>query len=609
MSAEQTALAEQKVRRFVESFGEPHRLLACYAALPLILTPELLNYLRNHFLRGEVPWVAEADLLLSELCRPVAHEQFAMAPEVRAYLLGMMRAERGETQMQETARLLIRHVRQLSRMGSPFSREELQAEQWSAMAYLTDGRTEAARQIAQSFRDSLIGEVSAGLDPRTYVPVADLVRLVRITAQLEPQLREYRELLDYAAEVGRLIGRPDGLARLAEVRRSRQPSITAGKLGVALPSLRPAGQGGAGPRESPPAEPVHRPTPFRDSFRDGSGAGPQMVWLPGGTFRMGDSQGLGQERERPVHNVTLSHFAVGTYPLTVGEFRRFVEATGYKTEAEHEGGADVWNRGNPEWKKDANWRKPYMEQDDRHPVVCISWNDANAYCKWLSRETGQTYGLLTEAQWECACRAGSDTAYCFGNDEQGLEAYAWFGDSSRSGSTHPVGEKRPNAWGLHDMHGNVWEWCADWFSEDYYAQLAGPAETSTSELAAGASRDPSGPESGSDRVVRGGSWFGGADYCRSACRDWRGPSARIDDLGFRLSRIGPLHSYPFTLGPPEAEVRPEVIPGLRDPLRSGGEGPTMVWLPGGVFTMGQDDSPYDDEKPAHPVRVDAFSIG
>jgi formylglycine-generating enzyme required for sulfatase activity len=184
------------------------------------------------------------------------------------------------------------------------------------------------------------------------------------------------------------------------------------------------------------------PTPFRD----GSGEGPYMVWLPGGTFRMGSPEGVGYDAERPAHDVTLSHFAVGKYPLTVGELRRFVKATGYKTEAEREGGADVWNRGNPEQKKDANWRKPYMEQDDRHPVVCISWNDGNAYCKWLSKETGQTYGLLTEAQWEHACRAGSDTAYCFGNDEQRLEAYAWFGDSSPSGSTHGVGEKRPNGW-------------------------------------------------------------------------------------------------------------------------------------------------------------------
>jgi formylglycine-generating enzyme required for sulfatase activity len=268
-----------------------------------------------------------------------------------------------------------------------------------------------------------------------------------------------------------------------------------------------------------------------------------MIWLPGGTFRMGSPEGVGYDNERPVYDVNLSHFGVGKYPITVGEFRRFATASGYKTEAEQGGGAWVWNRGEAGNKDDASWRNPYMAQDDRHPVVCISWNDAKAYCEWLSRVTGQTYGLLTEAQREYACRAGSETAYCFGDDETGLAAYAWFGDSSASASTHPVGEKKPNAWDLHDMHGNVWEWCADWWSMNYYAQLAGNASAATSELradagdtASGASKDPGGPESGSARVVRGGSWLSVAGRCRSACRDDGRPGGRGSDLGFRLSR-------------------------------------------------------------------------
>ncbi|SDX38190.1 SUMF1/EgtB/PvdO family nonheme iron enzyme [Thiocapsa roseopersicina] len=369
-----------------------------------------------------------------------------------------------------------------------------------------------------------------------------------------------------------------------------------------------------------------RPIPFQDAFADGSGIGPRMIWLPGGSFRMGDSQGIGRENERPVHTVRLDHFGVGKYPLTVGEFRRFVESTGYKTEAEREDGATVWNRGKAERKQDASWRKPYVKQDKDHPVVCISWNDAEKYCEWLSEATGRTYGLLTEAQWEYACRAGSESAYCFGNAEEHLEAYAWFGDASASGSTHPVGKKNPNAWDIHDMHGNVWEWCADWYMDSYYAQLlSGTGEmargtekenATTSEAGDKASRpepsasdNPGGPESGSYRVVRGGSSHNGADNCRSAYRIRDEPSVRHHYLGFRLSRTGPLHSYPFTLGPPELDVGPEPIARLRDPLKDHGEGPSMVWLPGGVFTMGQDHRSHDDEKPAHRVRVDAFSIG
>jgi formylglycine-generating enzyme required for sulfatase activity len=127
--------------------------------------------------------------------------------------------------------------------------------------------------------------------------------------------------------------------------------------------------------------------------------------------------------------------------------------------------------------------------------------------------------LLTEAQWEHACRAGSDTAWCFGDSDSELEAYAWFGRNSGDG-TQPVGEKLANAWQLHDMHGNCLEWCADW-----YANYSENSE-----------ENPSGPESGSDRVGRGGSWDDDADLCRSAYRNRIGPSLRSINLGFRLSR-------------------------------------------------------------------------
>ena len=403
-----------------------------------------------------------------------------------------------------------------------------------------------------------------------------------------------------AAVLGRLGGRYAELAAgLEAVAAADSAALARAAAAEAVP---------AHPEPTPPTG----PTPFRDRFHDGSGEGPDMVWLPGGGFRMGDSQGIGTENERPVHDVALSHFAAGKFPLTVGEFRRFVEATGYQTEAERGGGAYVWNRGNPEQKEDASWRKPYLEQDDRHPVVCVSWNDAVAYCEWLSEATGQAYGLLTEAQWEYACRAGSDAAYCFGDEEKELEAYAWFGERSASGSTHPVGRKRPNAWQLYDLHGNVWEWCADWFAEDYYTQLARPSEPSAIADASGASKDPTGPESGSRRVIRGGSWVSVAGFCRSAYRDGGGPGLRHGALGFRLSRTGPPDSYPFTLGRPKEAPAPEPeapVPWLRDTLADGSEGPDLVWLPGGTFLMGQDDSPYDNEKPAHAVRVSTISVG
>jgi formylglycine-generating enzyme required for sulfatase activity len=159
-----------------------------------------------------------------------------------------------------------------------------------------------------------------------------------------------------------------------------------------------------------------------------------------------------------------------------------------------------------------------------HPVENVSWEDAVAFCKKLSelpeeRAAGRVYRLPTEAEWEHACRAGSTTSYTFGEDRQELGEYAWL--SSNAGSrTHPVVEKKPNAWGLYDMHGNVWEWCSDWYGP--YPDVP--------------TTDPVGPSTGSFRVYRGGSWFGGAAFCRSAFRFRFFPSSRDNDgLGFRVA--------------------------------------------------------------------------
>jgi formylglycine-generating enzyme required for sulfatase activity len=486
---------------------------------------------------------------------------------------------------------------------------------------LLDLSTSAASlQVLREVSSLLAGRLGHALDFRALLELPDSPQASEVFADAARALndRNTRHFARIAATVlARLGGRyariAQGLAAVGAGDADRFQAV-AGALRGETPRTWAMSDEGLEPSG---------PTPFRDSFVDGSAEGPEMVWLPGGTFRMGSPEGVGEKNEHPAHPVTLSHYAVGQHPVTVGELRRFAEATGYRTEAEQGDGAWVWNRGSPQRKSDASWRNPYMEQDDRHPVVCISWNDAQAYCAWLSKATGQTYGLLTEAQWEHGCRAGSEAAYSFGDDPKGLEAYAWIGDSSPSGSTHPVGGKKPNAWQLYDMHGNVWEWCADWYAEDYYERLASGTRENASGAAADASstasgaaasanglrvavsENPSGPESGSYRVVRGGSWDLDAGSCRSAQRDRYEPSNRISDLGFRLSRTGPLHSYPFTLGPPE----PESIAGLRDTLGDGSAGPAMVWLPGGVFSMGQDDSPYDWEKPAHSVRVEAFSIG
>jgi formylglycine-generating enzyme required for sulfatase activity len=194
------------------------------------------------------------------------------------------------------------------------------------------------------------------------------------------------------------------------------------------------------------------------------------------------------------------------YPVTVGQFAAFVKDADYKTEAEQPGAK-------------ATWRDPGFVQTVNDPVVCVSWNDAERFCEWLSRKEKKTYGLPTEAQWEYACRAGTTTAYSF-DDPKDLGDYAWYGRKSGM-RTHPVGGKKPNPWGLYDMHGNVWEWCKDYYDPKYY-------RTSPN-------KDPQNLLEESARVLRGGSWLHFPPYCYSAFRNGLAPGSRFDFCGCRVA--------------------------------------------------------------------------
>jgi formylglycine-generating enzyme required for sulfatase activity len=187
------------------------------------------------------------------------------------------------------------------------------------------------------------------------------------------------------------------------------------------------------------------------------------------------------------------------------QFRKFVEATGYQTEAERVGlGQGTWKQGR------------YVQQNDDHPVIYGTWNDAKAFCDWLGRKESSTCRLATEAEWEYSCRAGTTTLFHSGDDEEGLRTVAHIGPG-----TAPVGSLKPNPWGLYDMHGNVWEWC-----EDFYGKYGGEKET-----------DPRGPPGGPVRVYRGGFWGVRPRFCRSAYRTNFAPAFRWDSFGFRLARV------------------------------------------------------------------------
>jgi len=220
-------------------------------------------------------------------------------------------------------------------------------------------------------------------------------------------------------------------------------------------------------------------------------AGIEFVLIPAGTFIMGGETGY--DDSKPPHQVTLSKpFYLGTYQVTQSQWKTIMG------------------------------KNPSKFTGDTRPVEQVSWNDGQEYVRKLnSREGVNMYRLPTEAEWEYACRAGTGARFCFGDDEARLEEYAWFDDNSK-GETHPVGQKKPNLWGLYDMHGNVWEWCQDWFAESYYKVSP--------------DKDPQGAKNGSFRVFRGGGWFDNAGGCASAYRYRDAPGGRFNYLGFRLAR-------------------------------------------------------------------------
>ncbi|MFC1693696.1 formylglycine-generating enzyme family protein [Candidatus Latescibacterota bacterium] len=257
-------------------------------------------------------------------------------------------------------------------------------------------------------------------------------------------------------------------------------------------------------------------SPQDDDIKTHKIQGITFVTIPAGTFRMGDIQNYNQySQEKPVHDVTISSFDMSIYEITQDQYQSVMGS-------------------NPS----------SFKFGDNYPVEEVSWYDAVKYCNRLSDAAGldccyeentwecdfskNGFRLPTEAEWEYACRAGTETKFYTGNNlssdgrtSTDLEEAGWYRSNSGS-KTHTVGQKKPNAWGLYDMHGNVWEWSNDWYGESYYSSSP--------------SSNPAGLSSDSYRVIRGGSWYYYARYCRSADRNGSGPEGTYSGLGFRVVR-------------------------------------------------------------------------
>lgn len=258
-----------------------------------------------------------------------------------------------------------------------------------------------------------------------------------------------------------------------------------------------------------------------------------MRLIKGGVFVMGTDHGM--PHEAPAHEVAVKSFWMDEHEVTVAEFARFVEATGYKTEAERFGWSGVFTLDASEWRRvdSATWRHPEGEGSEAkptEPVTQVSWNDAAAYAKWSGKR------LPTEAEWEYAARGGLEgKEYAWGDELRpaGKPVANWWQGNFPTRNTGedgfrmraPVESFKPNGYGLYDVAGNVWEWTADWYAEDYYAR--------------GERDNPKGATSGEGRVMRGGSWMCAENFCsnyRVAGRSQATPDSGLNNVGFRCAR-------------------------------------------------------------------------
>jgi len=269
----------------------------------------------------------------------------------------------------------------------------------------------------------------------------------------------------------------------------------------------------------------------------------EMLFIEGGTFTMGDVWGDGTNREKPTHEVTVSSFYMSKYEVTHADYIEFLNSISVSSDGSYNGNElidmddddrAIAHDGSSFYFFDGSGNA----DNDECPVIEVTWYGAAEYCNWMSEQEGLTkaytissgsvecdwnangYRLPTEAEWEYAARSGGrdDRKWSGTNNKSDLGDYAWYSGSE----THPVGTKQPNELGIYDMSGNVWEWCWDWYDNDYYTDSP--------------SNNPKGPSSGSDRVLRGGSWNNFANFCRTANRIYYHPSHSYSSTGFRLLR-------------------------------------------------------------------------
>ena len=374
---------------------------------------------------------------------------------------------------------------------------------------ITDALTQVRKDVKQATYQQQEPEYAAALDEIFYLNQDN--RLAEAYRIEQDQLMRDRETVEY--EQRQVQADKDRIAR-------EKAAIAEQRARLQVQEQRLAHQQTITPPSPPP--PDNRFVAgkvFRDRLQDGS-QGPKMVMIPAGTFRMGDIQGRGGDDEQPVHTVSVSRFAMGQHEVTVGDYLRFVQATGRH--------APKWQEAGNEYNIHTGTNDYYKEMgnaltDENHPIVGISWLDVTAYAEWLSEQTGQDYRLPTEAQWEYAARAGTSTQYWWGNKIGSNKANCGSDCGDRFEYTSPVGSFPKNPFGLYDTAGNVWEWtCSEYENPNNGKEKACLSKNHSND--------------DSLFVLRGGSWIYDALRVRSSNRFRSQRAIRSRYCGARLSR-------------------------------------------------------------------------
>jgi formylglycine-generating enzyme required for sulfatase activity len=521
----QRDMAERQVALFADRYGETMLDFACHVAFPQMLTTDLVYLLRqllHEQYQIELSWSAAPELLLSNLCDTAGHDLYGMSVGIRRVLLEKLVAKFGSQRLEELAQWMGEYIHyRLERDFPSQARVFGDPSEWTVLACLNNDS-----EIAEAIKEQL-RQVLAEIDE------SDLSDLVRLSALVEDHadllsqrgLQAFK-LKDLAQKIEK--NRLDDLELedpLEQVRSImieyhfpllqskdieystisfEETEIDSGDAlyAVEFEIVQVNEQGRIIKREP------GRAFVFREPLA--TDVGLEMVAIPSGKFMMGSPESEHDRfpDESPEHEVTVPPFFMGKYPVTQAQWQA------------------IANTPTIERKLELNPSR--FTKDNNLPVENVSWEQAVEFCARLSRETGRDYRLPTEAEWEYACRAGTKTPFHFGqtitgklvNYDSGI-TYAQERKVKREGKTTSVGTYPPNAFGLYDMHGNVWEWCEDHWHDNYEG-----APTDGSAWISG------GNDAG--RVRRGGSWDSYPRDCRSATRDFITPGYRSDYFGFRV---------------------------------------------------------------------------